>query len=56
MKSSCYIRNSQISKFTSVFRSGVPIFAYKRDVVVVIKMVVYIHGMLSLCGCLVCVA
>ena len=26
--------------------------AYKRDVVVVIKMGVYIHGMLILCGCL----
>ena len=32
-----------------------PIFAYKRDVVVVIKMGAYIHGVLSLCGCLVCV-
>ena len=26
--------------------------AYKRDVVVVIKMGAYIHGMLILCGCL----
>ena len=26
--------------------------AYKRDVVVVIKMVAYIHGVLILCGCL----
>ena len=25
--------------------------AYKRDVVVVIKMGAYIHGMLILCGC-----
>ena len=26
--------------------------AYKRDVVVVIEMGAYIHGMLILCGCL----
>ena len=26
--------------------------AYKRDVVVVIKMGAYIHGVLILCGCL----
>ena len=26
--------------------------AYKRDVVVVIKMGVYIHGVLILCGCI----
>ena len=26
--------------------------AYKRDVVVVIEMVAYIHGVLILCGCL----
>ena len=37
------------------FSCGVPIFcmgAYKHDVVVVIKMGAYIHGVLILCGCL----
>ena len=60
MKSSCYIQNSRITKFTSV-RMIMVLFiwgayfcmsAYKRDAVVVIKMWAYIYGVLILCGCL----
>ena len=60
MKSSHYVRKSRISKFTSICTERVPFMwdayfcmgAYKRDVVVVIKMGAYIHGVLILCGCL----
>ena len=55
MNISHYVQESRIFKFTSVcvltgayFHMG----AYKRDVVVVIKMGAYIHGVLILCGCL----
>ena len=55
MKISHYIR---LSKFTSVcmapFMWGAYFCmgAYKRTVIVVIKIGTYIHGMLILCGCL----
>ena len=56
-ESSCYIQKSRISKYTS---AAVPSYmgayfcmgAYKCNVVVVIKMGAYIHGMLIMCGCL----
>ena len=55
MKSSHYVRKSQISKFTSrlqcIFHMGAYLCmgAYKCDVVVVIKMGAYIHGVLFFC-------
>ena len=60
MKSSCYVRKAESANSPPFARNGVPFHmgayfcmgAYKCDVVVVIKMGAYTHGMLILCGCL----
>ena len=43
-----FARNGCLFMWSAYFCMG----AYKRDVVVVIKMGAYIHGVLILCGCL----
>ena len=43
-----FARNGRLFMWGAYFCMG----AYKRDVVVVIKMGAYIHGVLILCGCL----